>query len=970
MSTTNQIQAKFFMAMAKKAGNPNAVMTAAEDEAIAKYLGFAKGGGDAQGLPAGPAGDARGTNAMRRTNWFNGRFLTAEALRRQDSYFDTRARLDAHMSMPGVAHGLGLSADALNGMPVNGDGNAPPSSGGFGKTQTITLSPGLAFDHVGRPILVSQPFAFTLEQLISTQQKTPRRVAPGGLEFAPCVCLVPDPAGPTGGSAAVRPGCYLLIIEPGEVPEGEAKVYGEACAGSGSATCQSESWRGAFGLSLVRVPLELPEEDGLNTAWALRGTASAWWFDVFEHSLISRWDPDFATDGGFARPVGPGRHESGAVALAMVWLGTDGSAIFLDRWIPRRSIVATPGEDWHRTRFGAPPRASAWARIHQFQAMLDESLDAAPLIDAQQGGRINLWQRGFRHIPPIGFLPLDPAAIGDRLSGDRGSTGVALLDRIIAAGGGRIQLVSGLIAGAKQQAFSYFRGTTVMPYCVVALHDDDFLEDLGNVFDKDPVQVARRVIVKQVVVVGSADAQAPGSIGPITHLNDTTAPPTPVTDNAAGAFLERLGALFDVLGLDELVNRRTEIVKIIIPLQGLTRAHPVLGVVPEDARGQAADWLGAQPPSWWTNSAALYDARGMAQLSQRMPLEMLPRHFAVYVKQRMVLLDVLVMLLEVLQAMVVLVRDMQRDAAQPKDGIAGQRTTKTYAMAYQKQPAEKRAIIEAAMAEPLVQDAVARAAVAATPDFRLATRNAEFTAKVQATEAQLATEVADPTARQQLALERVTDAYAVEHKGFEVMQVIAAVQPAAQARQTFGAISAQAVRQPLRDATTGARADSTVADSVAAGGPRVFAKEETAAAYASMNSALAEKSAASYAPGAPEGLTAKDIMAKPREEAAAALGGEARLTAFTEAMAKEKAEAAAAAETLTAAPPPPEVTAKLMEAVAKGQDATATLEAMKAEAGTDATKRAYLDAAGTMIRNLGTERTLLLARSTTIKRVP
>lgn len=968
MSMSSETQAKFFMAMARKAGNPHAVMTAAEDAVIAEYLGYGKAGDATQGLPAGPAGDARGTNAMRRTNWFNGRFLTAEALRRQDSYVDQRARLDAHLLMPGVVHGLGLSADALNGMPVNGDGNAPPSSGGFGRTRTITLSPGLAFDHVGRPILVSQPFPFTLEQLIATQRNTPRRVAPGGLDFAPCVCLVPDPAGPTGGGAAVRPGCYLLIIEPGEVPEGEAKVYGEACAGSGSATCQSESWRGAFGLSLVRVPLDLPEEDGLNTAWALRGTASAWWFDVFEHSLIRRWDPDFATNGGFARPVGPGRHESGAVALAMVWLGTDGSAIFLDSWIPRRSVVATPGEDWHRTRFGAPPRAAAWARIHQFQAMLDESLDAAPLTGTQQTPRLNIWQRGFRHIPPIGFLPLDPAAIGDRLSGDKGSTGVAVLDRIIAAGGGRIQLVSGLIAGARKQAFSYFRGTTVIPYCVVALHDDDILEDLGNVFDKDPVQVARRVVAQRLAE--SDTAQPPRPPGLATNANNTPPPATAAPDSAAGSFVERLGALFDVLGLDELVNRRTEIVKIIIPLQGLTRAHPVLGVVPEDARGQAADWLGAQPPSWWTNAAALYDARGMARLSQRMPLEMLPRHFAVYVKQRMVLLDVLVMLLEVLQAMVVLVRDMQRDATRPQNGIAGKPTTRTYAIAYQQQPAEKRAIVEAAMAEPLVQDAVARAAVATTPDLRVPARNAAFAATLQETEARMATEVADPAARRQLALERVTDAYAAEHKGFEVMQVIAAVQPAAQARQVFGAISAQAADQPLRDATTGARAEATVADSVSAGGPRIFAKEETTAAYASMNSALAGKSAASYAPGAPEGLTAEDIMAKPPAEAAAALGGEARLKAFTDAMAKDKAEAAAAAETLTAAPPPPEVTARLAEAVAKGEDATATLEAMKAEAGTNASRRAYLDAAGTMIRNIGTERTLLLARSTTIRRVP
>lgn len=956
MSTT-VLQAKLLSAFAKRVSDPKAVLTAAEETAIAQFLpGYAVGGGTV-GFPAGPAGDARGTNGMRRTNWFNGRFLTAEALRRQDSYFDLRGRLDAQALMPGVAYGLGLSANGLNTMPVVEDRSSPPTSGGFGKAQTITLSPGLAFDHVGRPILVSQPFDFTIEQLIAVSRQTPRRVAPGGTEFAPCVCLAPDPAGPTGGAPAVRPGCYLLIIEPGEVPEGEAKVYGEACAGAaGSSTCQSESWRGAFGLSLVRVPLELPEEDGLNTAWALRGTVSAWWFDVFEHSLIRRWDPDFATDGGFAAPVGPGRHEAGAVALAMVWLGTDGSAIFLDRWIPRRSIVATPGEDWHRTRFGAPPRAAAWARIHQFQAMLTEHLARAPLIGGYASpARMNLWERGFRHIPPIGFLPLDPAAIGAQQGGEGGTTGNAVLDRIIKAAGGRIQLVSGLIAGARRQAFGYFQGTTVLPYCVVALHDDDILEDVANVFDKDPVQVARRLPREAPPPPPPRDT-IPGIAGPAPRatVTPTTAPP-------ANAWIETLGELFDVVGLDELVNRRTEIVKVIIPLQGLTRSHPVLGVVPEDARAQAADWLGARPPGWWTSAATLMDARSMAQLAQRMPLEMLPRHFAVYVKQRLVLLDVLVMVIEILQAVVVLARDVQRAAAEQRQPTADLKySTSTYALAYQQQPAEKRAIAEAVFAEPLVRDAVARAAVLATPDLRVPVRNAEFAAKLQETEAKLAGQIADPAERQKEALARVSDAYAADHPGFQVMQVLAAVQPSAQAIATFEAISAEAVRQPLRDVTTGAPAKATVADIVTKDGPVVFARPEAASVYATMSEAVAEKDASTYLADAPKGMTVKEVLAKIPAEAAQALGGEAKLKAFTEAVAKDKAAAAAAARTLTDAPPP-DVTLKLADALARGQDAEAALASVRDEVGADRAKRAYLDAAGTMVRTLGADRTLRIA---------
>lgn len=917
MSSTLQ-QAKLFLALARRMEDPKALLSAREEAALAALAPQ----GTAPGFPEGAPGDARGRNALRRTNWFNGRFLTAEALRRQDNYFDLRARLGAHTLMPGVAHGLGLSASGLNAMPVQGE-RVPPSTGGFGKAEKITLSPGLAFDHVGRPILVSQPFDFTLEQLIAIQRKTPRRVAPGGVEFAPCICLVPEPEGPTGGAPAVRPGPYLLVIEPGEIGEGEARVHGEACAGPQPTTCQSESWRGAFGLSLVRVPLELPVEGGLDTAWALRGTASAWWFDVFEHSLIRRWDPAFAGDDGFRQPAGPGRHEAGAIALAMVWLGTDGSAIFLDPWIPRRSITATPAEDWHRTRFGAPPRAAAWARIHQFQTMLAESLAVSPLRADAPGFRPNLFRRGFRHIPPIGFLPLDPA-LAHEPGGQGLSTGHAMLDRIIASGSGQVGLISGLVAAARRQAFSYFEGTNVVPYCVVALHDDDILEDLANVFDKDPVRLALRA-PRQVV-----DVQADIRREPV------------------GAFLAAVASILEVLGLDELVNRRTEVVKVVIPMQGLVRPHPVLGVVPEDARAQAADWLGSQPPAGWGLAATLYDARGMAGLAQRLPLEMLPRHFAVYVRQRLVLLDLLVMLIELLQVAVLLARDMSLAAKAEVPG-ATLSSTAAYRRAWMRQPAEKRALAEAALAEPMVRDALLRAAALTTPDLSAGPRLDRFVERLAATEAALAAEIPDAAERERVALERVSDAYAAEHPGFAVMQILSAVQPPAQAKEMLATLR--------RRATLG---EATLADRLATEAPVEFDAPAATLAYAAMREALSGKPARDFLAEAPEGLTAAELLTKPQEEAERLIGGKQRLQGFLRAVTKERTALAEAARAL-AAPPPPAAVERVTEAITGGGDAMEALERARAASG-DAAVKTYLSGAATMLRTLGPERTLALAR--------
>src|SRR5690606_22427733 len=139
-----------------------------------------------------------------------------------------------------------------------------------------------------RPILVARPFRFRLADLVAEAVKRPRRVVPVKTEFSPCVCLADDPAGPTGGGASARPGPYLLVIEAGERPEGEARIAGQACAAPDNIACQADFWRGGFGLSLARFPVEIPEGPDARTAWDLRGMLSAYFFDVFEHPLFRR----------------------------------------------------------------------------------------------------------------------------------------------------------------------------------------------------------------------------------------------------------------------------------------------------------------------------------------------------------------------------------------------------------------------------------------------------------------------------------------------------------------------------------------------------------------------------------------------------------------------------------------------------------------------------------------------------------
>jgi hypothetical protein len=924
------------MLLAKRMMNPNYLATVHEMQLYGQLLEL-----DAEapepGFPEHTPGDVNGVNELRRTNWFNGRFLTAEALRRQDAYFDLRSRLDAQTSTPGVAYGLGLKAPGLFGNRAQG---ADPRSGGFPANANIVLTPGLAFDLIGRPILVSDPFNFRLEQLITLYRNKPRRVVSTATDFSPCICLAPDPEGPTGGAAAIRPGPYILVIEPGESRDGTAKVYGNVCGGDQPSTCEADAWRGGFGLSLVRFPAEIPEKDDVRTPFDLRGLLSAYYFDVFEHSLPHRWDPLFAADESFCDPVRPARHDKGAVALAMVYIGTDGSAVFVDPWIPRRSIVASSGEDWHRTRFGAPPRAAAWARIHQFQCMLANSLAAEAADVKRMSG--NLYRRGFRHIPPIGFLPIRPKPLGAE---DRRPTGIAIVDAMLLAGGAQAGMISGFVAGARDQGKAYFEGTNVLTYCVVALHDDDILEDLSNVFDKDPVQLDR-----------ARSLYDPGAQGGLSNVGSSV--------NSDASLQQRLWATIGDSLLSRLVNRRLEVVKLMVPLQGLVRQWPLVGVLPEDAQDQAAGWGAASltPPSQTIGLAGFIRQGGGPT--------MLPRHFVVYVKQRLVLLDVLFMLFEALLALLDLVRTGsffkvgETPPPPPPPAPAGAVTapsppqrayamTADYRRAWAEMPVEKRTMAEAALTHPQAREALSLALPLAERQLAVGGRLETFRAKV-ATEEAAVRGVTDPAAKKQLALDRVADAYAAEYPGFAVIQAIAATQPA----EHTEALLADMDRGAALVRTGGGAPEKTVAEDLGVQ-PTVFADTAAARLHGEVRWAIRETPAKDLSSAATAPVNVGDVLAKSPAEAKALLG-DAAFAKFT-AEATNRLNASTEAVRKVTAAPPPGAAKKLDEALTTSRgDADKAVKA--ARRGAPAATATYFDNTATLVKVLGPERGAALVR--------
>lgn len=1079
-------QQRYFSAAARLANKQK--ISAVEERWLRGYLDrYAPPQAAETGFPEAPSGDARDRNNLRRTNWFNGRYLTAEALSRQDVYFDHRSRLNAQALMPGIAWGLGIKGTGINQASL----------------ASLTLRRGLAFDGVGRPILVSQDFTFTLADLIGVSLKTPRRVVGGQREFMPCVCLAPDPGGPSSGSAALPSGPYLLVIEAGERPEGQARVTGDVCGGRRSATCEADVWQGSFGLSLVRFPVDVPLLNDIPDVWALRGTLSAYYFDVFEHPLWKRWDPDFPIDGSFGRDSGPGRHEGMAIPLALVHLGEEGTALYLDSWIPRRLITATPGEDWHRTRFGAPPRAAAWARIHQFQTMLEESWRLGPTSRPVPGGKRpkgkNLYQRGFRHIPPIGFLPVQPRKpqadsgqegrprtactdfrkmLGDDvlanpykgeeasfevtnvkslvlsefdnppisssapslrlrssnkclitldhpaneirllLAVERGEANGTEVDPIIIGynnkgeaatladltnypknslfpitlqGFGMIEKVgldvgglgesdslylaefcydysfqskpveiaptrSALVREALRQGMDYFAGTNVVPYGVVALHDDDILEDLHNVIDKDPLQLEPRE-PKEIsdIIKNLGEVQKSlQSLGDISRVS---------------LFIFWLGVILRSQGLeiDALVNRRTEVVKLVVPLQGISRSHPLLGVISEDAAREAQGWGLTEPADLSTAT--------LAGLKRERGVDVLPRGHVVYVKQRLVLLDLVLRLVEVLQAIVELILAVitQQDG-KDKDPQSNQQasqktntaklatsvsamkaaTTSDYQVAFKSLGENDRQLIRATIQQPVVQELLLQTMVSATPALAKGDRSQAFLDQVAVVSSEQPAAISDLNKRQAIALGQVADAWAAEYPDAQVLQLLAAVQPAEQTLELVKRLGT----------APGPVAGPSVADGLDLKPPTRFESNTERVLYAGVRERLEERPIKDLALDLPEGslpdtalvgsLTVGDVLARSPQEAAKLLGGADKLDAVTKAFLGDRQAALEAASGL-AEGVPAALVAKVETDVAAGKQPDEVLDQLKKEE----EAKPEPDRDKTLLRNLANATTLL-----------
>jgi hypothetical protein len=342
---------------------------------------------------------------------------------------------------------------------------------------------------------------------------------------------------------------------------------------------------------------------------------------------------------------------------------------------------------------------------------------------------------------------------------------------------------------ALQQAEAYFTGTNVVPYGVVALHDDDILEDLHNVIDKDPLQLELRSVendqdgLRNWPTANASSSERLAAVGLAGLLF--------ASRGAVGVywFLLLLGGLLRSQGMeiDALVNRRTEVVKLVVPLQGLSRRHPLLGAITEDAVRQA--------PAWGLAGPADLDSSTLAGLLRERGVDVLPRSFVVYVKQRLVLLDLVFQLLELLQKLIEFLLAANGEnikqagflaVNQPTNLMGTQTSTRAlkaatstdYQVAFNALNENDRQLIRATIKQPVVQELLLQTMVSATPALAKGDRSQAFLDQVTVVNSEQPAAISDPKARQAIALGKVADAWAAEYPDAQVLQLLAAVQPA------------------------------------------------------------------------------------------------------------------------------------------------------------------------------------------------
>jgi hypothetical protein len=296
---------------------------------------------------------------LTRLNYFDGKFLRADDLSREQHYLRSLVELANRAGGWGVVHGF----DTVLGS----------------QRATIDLGPGLAIDPAGRTLYLPHAASVSVRELL---EKSRRFATAGGAQQSRAngrgafdLCEVDEPDTEEPGSAFPTD-LYLISIAHVEALCGEEDVYGKLCEDA-CVTSSQRPYR-LEGVVVRAAPLTL-RPGACDAPWLtarhLRSRVAAAYFAA-ERRRLGR-----LMSGARLREetwcLGARAEPGNDVPIAVV--AVNGGAVdFLDAWTARRERMETPARRYWAWQMMMRPWNVYLAQILQFQCHLRDVLDGAP----------------------------------------------------------------------------------------------------------------------------------------------------------------------------------------------------------------------------------------------------------------------------------------------------------------------------------------------------------------------------------------------------------------------------------------------------------------------------------------------------------------------------------------------------------------------------------------------------------------
>jgi hypothetical protein len=294
------------------------------------------------------------STALRSVNFFNGRLLTGDDLRREQTTQEARVQRLGRLVGSGVADGFEV---------VETRGTSTSSR------PVVTVSAGLALAPSGVALELTNDI-----DLAIYRDQPPAGAEPGAL-FGDCQPFA-------AGTYTAGAGVYVLTVAPAERGEGRAEVNG---LGNQSSPCNIGLSAEALKFRLIRLALdvsELTDKEHLRNrvAYACFGT------DAIAGKVANPFGPPLA-GYGLVDTLRTQTMTANEVPLAAIGWSIDAGIQFVDLWSVRRRIVDDRGT------------AEQDAILLQFKEEI-EDLRAAGVASSLKA------RDHFDRLPPIGLLPL------------------------------------------------------------------------------------------------------------------------------------------------------------------------------------------------------------------------------------------------------------------------------------------------------------------------------------------------------------------------------------------------------------------------------------------------------------------------------------------------------------------------------------------------------------------------------------